>query len=87
MSEDIGMAINAVVTLKMRNYKRYLGSIDICEGYNSVNNQYILKNVYSAEPDSSFVALEKERLINYSKEKFNLDEIQTGILKEKDWKR
>lgn len=83
MSEDIGMAINAVVTLKMRNYKRYLGSIDICEGYNSVNNQYILKNVYSAEPDSSFVALEKERLINYSKEKFNLDEIQTGILKRK----
>mgnify|MGYP003373338282 FL=1 len=81
MSDEIGMAIDIIITIKMKNYKRYLSSIDVCEGYNSLNNQYILKNLYSAEKDISFSAKEKERLIEYSKNRFNLDDVQLEILK------
>lgn len=81
MSEDIGMAINVLITVKMKNYKRYLGSIDICEGYNRNNNQYILKNIYSAEIDDSFSMKEKEKLLNYLVDKYNLDETELNILK------
>ena len=80
MSEEIGMAIDIIITIKMKNYKRYLSSIVACDGYNSLNNQYIIKDLYLAETDNSFSSKEKERLIEYSKNKFNLDEVQLEIL-------
>lgn len=80
MSEDIGMAINILITVKMKNYKRYLGSIDICEGYNRNNNQYILRNIYSSEQDDSFSTKEKERLLDYAKNTLKMNEIQLSIL-------
>lgn len=80
MSEDIGMGINLIITLKMKNYKRYLGSIDICEGYNRENNQYILRNIYSSEINYNFITREKEKLINYAKDEYGLTNIQMGIL-------
>lgn len=81
MSEDIGMAIDVLITVKMKNYKRYLGSIDICEGYNRNTNQYVLRNIYSSEIDDSFSSKEKERLLNYLEKKYELDEFQLSILK------
>lgn len=49
MSEEIGMTIGVLIVVKMKNYKRYLASIDICEGYDRNNNKYILKNIYNGE--------------------------------------
>ena len=84
MSDEIGMAIDVLITVKMKNYKRYLSSIDICEGYNRNTNQYILRNVYSSEVDNEFFLEEKEILLKYLEEKYQLDEIQLSILKRKD---
>lgn len=83
MSDDIGMAINVLITVKMKNYKRYLGSIDICEGYNRLNNQYILRNIYSADKKDDFVERERNHLINYAKENLNIDDTILNILKRK----
>lgn len=80
MSEDIGMAIDVLITVKMKNYKRYLGSIDICEGYNRITNQYILRNVYSSEIDDSFSTKEKDRLLDYLQEEYKLNKVQLSIL-------
>lgn len=71
----------------MKNYQRYLGSIDICDGYNRNTNQYILRNVYSSEIDDSFSSKEKERLLSYLEEKYKLDEFQLSILKKKKFNR
>ncbi|WP_349764091.1 ATPase, T2SS/T4P/T4SS family [Fusobacterium sp. SYSU M8D902] len=49
LSEEIGMTIDVLITVKMKNYKRYLASIDICKGYDREKNRYILENVYSKE--------------------------------------
>ncbi len=83
MSDDIGMAINVLITVKMKNYKRYLGSIDICEGYNRLNNQYILRNIYSADKKDDFIERERNHLINYTREKLNIDDTILNILKRK----
>ena len=83
MSDEIGMAINVLITVKMKNYKRYLGSIDICEGYNRLNNQYILRNIYSAEPKDNFLEKEKNLLIGYAKEKLHIEDTILNILKRK----
>ena len=46
LSEEIGMTIDVIITVKMKNYQRYLASIDICKGYDRNNNKYILENFY-----------------------------------------
>lgn len=85
MSEDIGMAINIIVTVKMKNNERYLASIDKCKGYNSITNTYILENIYLSErEENSFEKQEKEKLIKYAKEKLKLEDIQVKILERKE---
>ena len=83
MSEEIGMGIDIIVTVKMKNFERYLASIDICEGYNKSINQYNLKNLYLSDKEDSFEQEEKEKLINYVKEKLKIDDIQVNILQRK----
>lgn len=83
MSEEIGMAINVLITVKMKNYKRYLGSIDICEGYNSLNNQYILRNIYSSDKKEDYLEKEKLKLLEYAKNNLNIDDVIYNILKRK----
>lgn len=46
MSEEIGMTIGVLIVVKMKNYQRYIASIDLCKGYDRNTNQYILENVY-----------------------------------------
>ena len=56
---------------------------DICEGYNKSINQYNLKNLYLSDKEDSFEQEEKEKLINYVKEKLKIDDIQVNILQRK----
>lgn len=83
MSEEIGMGIDIIVTVKMRNFERSLASIDICDGYNKSINQYKLKNLYLSDKEDNFEEEEKEKLINYVKEKLNMSDIQINILQRK----
>lgn len=83
MSEDIGMAIDLLITVKIKNYKRYLASIDICEGYDKSINRYRIKNLYLSDKENNFEKEETEKLVNYLKEKLKLDELQISILQRK----
>lgn len=83
MSEEIGTAVNVIVTVKMKNFKRYLATVDVCKGYDYITNTYKLKNIYTAKDENKNKDIEKDKLIEYLKEKNNFDDIQLNILKGK----
>ncbi|MGL5414004.1 ATPase, T2SS/T4P/T4SS family [Cetobacterium sp.] len=83
MREEIGMVINVIVTVKMQNYKRYLASVDICEGYDYSIKQYKLKNIYIAEQEIGTKDLEKNNILEYLRKKHNFDNLQINILNSK----
>lgn len=83
MSEEIGMTIDVLVVLKMKNYKRYLASIDVCEGFNSFESKYILKNIYNGEKSSEKLN-KKSEILNYLKKTNKFDDFQLKLLESKD---
>lgn len=83
MSEEIGMTIDVLIVLKMKNYNRYLATIDECKGYNSIEKKYTLKNIYNGEI-STINDSKKEEIIKYIKALNKYDKFQIELLKYKD---
>lgn len=67
MSEEIGMTIDVIVTVKFKNYQRYLASIDLCKEFDRNRNTYVLYNFYTSP-------IEKEKIT--TSKYFNFEEYE-----------